>query len=113
MDKKNPRVLPCRGKTRGFLCAGGQRRHLIPGAAIEAATGFFLVDSAPLFEKEGDLGLHTLVANVRHPLRVERARTRAGFAADNSPMNSFQVQVMQRPKQRFQRQEFGFSARAP
>ena len=94
------------GKTQ----AGG---HLVPGSAFEGAPGSFLLDAAPLLEKERDSRPQALIADSGHPGRLERTRARAGFAADDDPIDAAQVQVLQWANQRLQRQEFGLCAGAP
>ena len=55
-------------------------RHLVPRPAFQRAPGPFLLDSAPLLEKERDPRPQALIADFGHPGRLERTRAGAGFA---------------------------------
>jgi hypothetical protein len=60
--------------------------------SIEFAACGFLVAAAPLFEEEGDVILVTLVADRRHPFLFHRSGMDAAFAADDHPVDPFDVQ---------------------
>jgi len=67
-------------------------RHLIPRATFEHATGFLLVRSTPLLEKERDFGPQALISYIRHPDPLQWTRTRTGFAAHNRPVDAREIQ---------------------
>ena len=50
------------------------------------------VAAAPLFEEEGAVVFFALVADRRHPLLLHRSGTDAALAADNHPVDSFEVE---------------------
>jgi hypothetical protein len=49
-------------------------RHLIPRPAFKGAPGSFLLDTAPLLEKEWDPRPQALIADFGHPARLEWTR---------------------------------------
>jgi len=50
-----------------------------------------LVASAPLLEEKRDVVLLALVADVRRPFGLHRARVRSAFAADDHSVDAFQI----------------------
>lgn len=87
-------------------------RQLVPRPAVELSTGLFLVDAAPLLEKEGNLGGVALFSDVRDPAFLNRPSSRPGLATDDNPVDIAQVKSRQRSKQRFKRQEADVRAHA-
>src|SRR5258708_5195417 len=80
-------------------------RQLIPSFAFEQPTGFRLVDSAPLFEKERHAPAHTPVADLNNPRWLHWPRPRTGFTADDDPVDTGQRKPWNSPKQGFHGEE--------
>ena len=66
----------------------GIRRHFVPCSSFKHPTGFLLVFTAPLFEKERDAGIAALVTQVSHPLRVYGTGLWPGLSAHNHPVDA-------------------------
>ena len=81
-------------------------RHLVPCATLEYSSGFLFVYAAPLFEEEGDVGRETLIADVGRPFGFHRSCFRAGFAADDDPVDTIEVNVGDRAEERLEGDEF-------
>jgi hypothetical protein len=61
--------------------------------AGECSAIFFLVYTAPLFEEEGNVCIKALVSYIDSPFGFHRPRARAGFAADNDPVDAFKIDI--------------------
>src|SRR5690606_8401427 len=86
-------------------------RPLVPGAAVENAPGLFLVLATPLFEMESYFGVDALVPNGTHPICRHRTSAGAALTASNCPIDTAQVELVQRTKQRLQAEEFRLCSR--
>ena len=73
---------------------------------MEDSACFFLVCAAPLFEEEWDVFGEALVAYVDYPIRFYWSCSRAGFAADDDPVDTFEVDVGDRAEKGFKGDEF-------
>src|SRR6266496_674384 len=80
-------------------------RHFVVSPPVQLAPSKVFANAAPLLEEERYASRAALAEDRCHPFPAHRARLRAGFAADDGPMNSFERQRIERPNQRFQRQE--------
>jgi len=85
-----------------FWCNG----CLVPCLAFEDTAGYFLVCAAPLFEEEGNVRGEALVAYVNSPIGFHWSCARAGFTADNDPVNAFESDIWNWLQERFERYKF-------
>src|SRR2546428_639646 len=70
-------------------------RHLIVSATPQQAAGQVFSNATPLFEKEWHLLFAAGAEDFPDPLNTHRSRMRTGFAADNDPVNSAQINISQ------------------
>jgi hypothetical protein len=74
----------------GRVVSQGRHRywlgHCIPGAAFEQASSACPVETTPLFEEKGYTGGKALIADVGHPLLVDRPCSGTGFTTYNHPV---------------------------
>ena len=91
---------------------GLRLRHPVPQAAVQDAPGPLFpdalaigIESAPLLEEEGDIGVPALFAERTEPLRVGPAGAWAALAAGDDPVDAGEVQVFKGTQQRFAREK--------
>ena len=65
----------------------------------------FLRTPPHCLKKNGTLGRVALVADREHPVLLHRPRTRAALAADDHPVDAFQVELAEVFQQRLDREE--------
>jgi hypothetical protein len=97
LEKRKPAESSAQNSFETFL---GAIRHLVPGSAVEDATGQFFSLSAPLFEEERNALSDASISNFSHPPGINMTRPGTGLAADDHPMNALQRQARNRPQQR-------------
>src|SRR5512141_3058664 len=71
-------------------------RHFIPCSSFKYPSRLLFLHSTPLLKEEGNLRPLTLVANIGYPSGIKRPRSWTGFAADNRPIDTFEIEAMQR-----------------
>src|SRR5574341_1192772 len=87
----------------------GELRHLVPKTSLKLPAGLIFVCPAPLFEEKGDSGINTLVSYLYYPFAFHWSCPRSGFAADDHPINTAQVQIRDRAEHRLNRKELDAS----
>ena len=83
-------------------------RGRIPRPAKQQSSIFLLcaflpirAPAAPLFEEKGDVLFFALPLDIHDPLRLHQPRLRAGFAANDDPVNAGQIKLAQIFEKRF------------
>jgi len=66
----------------------------------------FFVYTAPLFEEEGNSCIEALVSYIDSPIGFHRPCARAGFAADDYPIDATQIDIGNRTQEGFEGYEF-------
>jgi len=56
--------------------------------------------ASKLFQKEGHAGSYALIAKISKPQFLGRARTSLAFTSSNQPVNTGQIDFVERTKQR-------------
>src|ERR1700756_1972984 len=81
------------------------RGPLAPLATIEQPATGLRPQSTPLFKKEWDFRGLALIAHFTRPFNEHWPRTRPALPTDNHPMNTFEIDLSDRPEQRLDRKE--------
>src|SRR3990167_7823988 len=82
--------------SNGFSVSNVAVGHFVVGSPAEIPASPVLLDAAPLFEEERDTRLAALVEDRCRPLGLHRTRFRAGFSADDHPMDAAQLEEVER-----------------
>src|SRR5438067_11800395 len=86
--------------------------NFIVGLAGESSARFFLAPAAPLLEEERDIRGFALIADAQDPLRFHGPCSRAAFATDDDPIDSFKIQRAEIFQQRLDGKEANNRRRA-
>lgn len=79
--------------------------HLLPSSTFKFPAILLLFRPTPLFEKERNTCFLALISNIDDPKWIHWTRARAGFAADNHPVDCLQIQALERTQKRFERKK--------
>jgi len=82
-----PEKVSRKAENGGFGVSVHVLGDLVPLAPVENAPRLLFVHSAPLFEEEGDLLLHTQIADLAYPVCLYGSRPRSRLAAHDSPVD--------------------------
>jgi hypothetical protein len=75
-------------------------RHLIPCPTIKLPASSFWCALAPLFEEEGNLRSLASVAKFTDPVWIRRPMTVTTLTSSDEPMDTCEINVVQRTKER-------------
>src|SRR5262245_41473655 len=71
----------------------GAEGHFVPRPIVKCPTIGFRSRAAPLLEEERHLGGAALVADLAHPVDLNRSMPRAAFAANNNPVDAIEADL--------------------